>query len=311
MTPAAQRLDLSIANTRLGRYLIKRAISARSTGRVYAAFDSLLGRRVAVKLLRPELSTEPRLLDDLRATAMIVDPGIVQVFDLDQHLCGSPFVVTELLEGELLEHRLERHAGAVPVEDALPFVRQVASTLGVAHARGIVHRGLEPATIFIARDPDAPTGERPKLLDFGLASPAESPYASPELRSGGRVDARSDVYSLGCVLFMLLTGAPPLASSRRAGVSAEVDELLARCLAPSPAKRFASGAELAAAIDRVLVSKTRESRPTRRMRSAVCTLTAEITGQVKLQAQQASAGVRVLAGVTAVAVVSAITMAVI
>ena len=168
-------------------------------------------------------------------------------------------------------------------------MRQVASTLGAAHARGIVHRDLKPENIYLVRDPEVQSGERAKVLDFGIAKLAGDQsgvktqtsavmgtptYMSPEqCRGAGHVDQRSDVYALGCVLFRLLCGrppfdadgvgmiivmhmreAPPVPSSVRPGIPPEVDQLVLRCLAKDPAQRFSSGAELAIAIGALIGS---------------------------------------------------------
>src|SRR5262249_49239435 len=163
----------------------------------------------------------------------------------------------------------------------LRICRQVASAVGAAHARGIIHRDLKPENIFMVRDPEVVGGERAKVLDFGIAKLAGElgaqqqktsasavmgtpHYMSPEqCRGAGKVDQRSDVYSLGCVLFALVTGhapftaegtgeiimqhmieSPPRPSTRALGVPAEVDELILRCLAKNPSERFESGTEL-------------------------------------------------------------------
>jgi serine/threonine-protein kinase len=206
----------------------------------------------------------------------------VQVFDYGRHTDGSAYIVMELLNGESLHQRLARH-GALGLPEALRIMRQVASTLGEAHARGIVHRDLKPANVFMVRDKEVAGGERAKVLDFGIAKLAGDhagittydkavmgtpPYMSPEqCRGAGHVDQRSDVYALGCMLFELLVGhppfqaegpgdiiamqlreAPPVPSSLRPSIPPEVDRLVLRCLAKDPAQRFGNGSDLAVAL---------------------------------------------------------------
>jgi serine/threonine-protein kinase len=279
-----------LEGTQVGAYRVLRQIGAGGMGEVWLAEHGMLGRRAAIKVLRPAYSTQPeivtRFFNEARAATAIADPGIVQIFDFGHHTDGSAYIVMELLEGEALDKRLARH-GRLAEPDALRIMRQVASTLGAAHARGIVHRDLKPENIFLVRDPEVPGGERAKVLDFGIAklggqsSGVETQtaammgtplYMSPEqCRGAGEVDQRADVYSLGCVLFTLVTGLPPFyaegvgdiiamhlreiaprASTRASNISPAVDQLIACCLEKEAARRFASGGALATAIDALL-----------------------------------------------------------
>src|SRR6476619_3928398 len=183
--------------------------------------------RAAIKVLHASFTSRPdivtRFFNEARAATAINDPGIVQIFDFGHHTDGSAYIVMELLDGEPLDHRIAR--GPMSVGDVLRIMRQVASALGAAHARGIIHRDLKPENIFLVRDPEVPGGERAKILDFGIAKLASADggsktqtsavmgtptYMSPEqCRGAGHVDQRSDVYALGCVLFALLVGRPP------------------------------------------------------------------------------------------------------
>jgi serine/threonine-protein kinase len=200
----------------------------------------------------------------------------------------------EMLDGEPLDRRVRR-LGRLAIPEALRIMRQVASTLGIAHTRGIVHRDLKPENIFLVHDPEVYGGERAKVLDFGIAKLTGDPsvktstsavmgtpaYMSPEqCRGAGQVDQRSDVYAIGCMLFALLSGAPPfdaegageiiamhlrepapLLSSRIAGVAPELDALVMRCLAKDPAQRYSSGTELAAAIGALLGTTSNPAYP--------------------------------------------------
>src|SRR6478735_9524748 len=216
-----------LEGTTVGAYRILQRIGAGGMGEVWLAEHAMLGRRAAVKVLLPEFSMKQeivtRFFNEARAATAIADPGIVQIFDFGHHVDGTAYIVMELLDGEPLDKRLARN-GALPVTDALRIMRQVASSLGAAHARGIVHRDLKPENIFLIRDPEVPGGERAKILDFGIAKligenqvktqtsvvMGTPGYMSPEqCRGAGKVDERADIYALGCVLFAAIAGRPP------------------------------------------------------------------------------------------------------
>ena len=271
----------------LGQYRIVRKLGAGGMGTVYLAEHLLLKRHAAIKTLLPALSVQREIVDrffnEARATSAISDQGVVQIFDFGYHVDGTAYIVMELLEGEALADRIDR-LDRLPVAEALRIARQVAGSLGAAHACDIVHRDLKPENIFLIRDAEAQGGERSKILDFGicklggdnatqtgtmLGTPV---YMSPEQCQGaGRVDHRSDIYALGCVLFQMLTGRPPfegegagefiVAHMREEApppskfvpeLPTAVDGLLARCLAKSPDERFQSMAAVQAGIEHVL-----------------------------------------------------------
>jgi serine/threonine protein kinase len=274
-----------VEGTQVGAYRVIHRIGAGGMGEVWLAEHTMLGRRAAVKVLHAQFSMQPeivtRFFNEARAATAISDPGIVQIFDFGQHVDGSAYIVMELLEGESLDRRVSR-TGGMAVADALRVMRQVATSLGAAHARGIVHRDLKPDNIFLVRDPEVAGGERAKILDFGIAKltgdrslktstqavMGTPTYMSPEqCRGAGGVDQRSDIYSLGCVLFALLAGRapflaegageliamhlreqPPQIGAFRAGIPPEVEHLVARCLAKDPAHRYTDANELAHAI---------------------------------------------------------------
>jgi tRNA A-37 threonylcarbamoyl transferase component Bud32 len=283
-----------LTGTQIGAYRVLEQIGSGGMGTVWLAEHVALGRRAAVKVLRAEYSAKPeivhRFFNEARAASAITDPGIVQVFDFGEHVDGSAYLVMELLEGEPLDTRLER-AGRLAIPDALRVMRQVANTLGAAHARGIVHRDLKPENIFLVRDAEVVGGERAKILDFGIAKLTGDAagvktstqaimgtpiYMSPEqCRGAGQVDQRSDVYSLGCVLYTLVVGRPPfeaegvgeiiamhlreptpVPSSRATGIPVEVDRIVTRCMEKDPAQRFTSAAELALALGATIGSPT-------------------------------------------------------
>jgi serine/threonine-protein kinase len=274
--------------TLVGAYRVQRQIGKGGMGAVWLAEHTMLGRRAALKMLHQEFTAIPgivtRFFNEARAATAIADPGIVQIFDFGYHHDGSAYIVMELLDGESLDARLTR-LGVFSVADAVRVMRQVASTLGAAHSANIVHRDLKPENVMIVRDPEVQGGERAKVLDFGIAKLASDnsngvqtvasavlgtpAYMSPEqCRGAGLVDARSDVYALGCVLFRLLCGRPPfqaagmgelfamhlrepppVPSQVRPGLPREIDQLILRCLDKDPERRFASGRELASALE--------------------------------------------------------------
>ena len=262
-------------------------------GEVFIGEHAMLGRRAAVKVLRPEFSHRPdivaRFFNEARAATQISDPGIVQIFDFGQAPDGTAYIVMELLEGETMDRRMVRQQ-VLPIPEALRLVRQVASSLATAHSRGIVHRDLKPENIFIVRDAEVAGGERTKILDFGIAKlygdqqvkthtsavMGTPTYMSPEqCRGAGQIDHRADIYSLGCVLYLLVTGRlpfeaegsgdliamhlreiPPPPSAKAHWIPAALDRLILRCLAKNPAERFQTGTELASAITSLLETGT-------------------------------------------------------
>lgn len=214
--------------TVVGNYRVTALVSVGGMGTVYAAEHNLIGRRAAVKVLHPEFSSNRdivnRFFNEAKATSSIAHAGIVEIFDFGYLPNGDAYIVMEFLEGEPLSHRL-RQARMSELHVAA-LARSMCSALAAAHAKGIVHRDLKPDNIFIIRDSDSVWGERAKLLDFGIAKltaigeatsatrtgavMGTPTYMAPEqCRGTGDVDARADLYSIGCVLFEMLTGRPP------------------------------------------------------------------------------------------------------
>ncbi len=250
-------------------------------GTVWIGEHTLLGRRAAIKVLLPEYSTREeivqRFFNEARAVTAISDPGIVQVFDFG-HAQGSAYIVMELLDGEAMDARLAR-IGRFGPADAIRLMAQVATSLGAAHAKGVIHRDLKPENIFIVGDPAVTGGERTKILDFGIAKLAADEtsgvktrtgmmmgtpvYMSPEqCRGASTIDSRSDIYALGCVLFTMVCGRPPFESDATGdliimhvrdvppapssfvpGLSRELDAFIAKCLEKDPARRFQTTAD--------------------------------------------------------------------
>jgi serine/threonine-protein kinase len=287
--------EASVVGAVIGNYQLVRKLGEGGMGVVYLGQHALLGRRAAIKVLLPALSARPdivnRFFNEARAVTSISDPGIVQVFDFGYHTDGSAFIVMEYLEGEALDQRLAR-LGRLTAVESLRLCRQLAISLAAAHAQHIIHRDLKPENVYLVADAEVASGERTKILDFGIAKLSdEHPgklktstgmlmgtpvYMSPEQCRGlAEIDHRSDIYALGCVLFHLLTGRPPFEgegpgdiisahirepapapSSRAPGILGAVDALVLRCLAKAPAERFQTMTELAGATAQVLQQVT-------------------------------------------------------
>ena len=220
---------------RIGRYQLGERLGTGGFGVVYHALDTELGRELAIKVLRPEYQTQPdviaRFLKEARAAAKIDHPGIITVFECGTisgsgtAQDGNAYIAMELLRGHSLTQHLERKGRMAPA-DAILIARQVAAALQVAHAAGIVHRDLKPDNVFLLPDPLVKGGFRIKILDFGVAKLFEPKevgvnthsqmmlgtpkYMSPEqARSARAVDARTDIYTLGCMLYEMVTAQPP------------------------------------------------------------------------------------------------------
>jgi len=226
VTPPSARLGSRIA----GKYQLIRVIGEGGMGAVYEARHVQMDRRVAIKMLRPELvrdrASVERFLREAQTAAHIEHKSIVRVFDFGEAEDGTPFIVMTYLDGHPLSEALYRR-GRLSELDAVQVLAPIASALDRAHRGGVIHRDLKPENIFMARDSDG--RERPVLLDFGVArlrgeadavlpeqgggpvtmlgTPA---YMAPEQLAGdGAVDARTDIYGMGVVLYELLTGVSP------------------------------------------------------------------------------------------------------
>jgi hypothetical protein len=200
------------------RYVIHERLGAGAMGVVHRALDSRLQREVAIKFLPESMAADPvaadRFLQEARAAAALNHPNITTLYAIDE-MDDRPCLVMELVRGETLEARLAR-SGPVPVDDVVAIASQVAAGLSAAHARGIVHRDIKPANLMLTGDGSV------KIMDFGIArlpgGPARTQagstlgsaaYMSPEQVRGASVDGRADVWSLGVVLYEMLTGALP------------------------------------------------------------------------------------------------------
>lgn len=276
----------------IGNYRITQKIGEGGMGAVYAAQHTVLGRQAAVKVLLPEhLGDEKlatRFINEARAAAAIRHPGIVEIFDFGQHQGGGLFIAMELLQGEDLEQRKRRGATLTPSQAVL-FALQTCGVLDAAHRIGITHRDLKPSNIFLVPDPQVPGGERIKLLDFGIAKFAVSgeggvamtragaimgtpTYMAPEqCLDSSKVDHRSDIYALGCIVFEMLSGRPPFVSesvvdvmtmqihdqppslvSLNPAVPPALDAVVQKALAKDRDHRYQTAGEFAAALQSVM-----------------------------------------------------------
>jgi eukaryotic-like serine/threonine-protein kinase len=219
---------------RFGSFKAISLLGSGSMGEVFLAQHQRIERRAAIKVLLPERTrdaeTVRRLFVEARATSLIRHPGIVEIYDCDVHRNGRAYIVMEYLEGETLGRLLDR-IGSLSWPQACRTARRVAAAIGAAHDKGIVHRDLKPENVMLlAAAGGAPPATELKVLDFGLAKLAASvvggvgtargsvlgspAYMSPEQCRGEPVDHRSDVYSLGCVLFEMAAGTPPFSAGR-------------------------------------------------------------------------------------------------
>ena len=264
-------------------YALERVVGCGGTGVVVAARHLRLGLRVALKFLRPDKPKAPevvqRFVREGQITARIQNAHVVRMLDIGRLPDGEPFLVMEHLVGCDLAALLEAR-GPLASAEAVTYVRQAAAGLAVAHALGIIHRDLKPSNLFLTLAPNG--APLVKIVDFGIADPSSSglglaaspndmgspPFVAPEqLRAERRADAKSDIWALGAALFTLLAGRSPferpyLSETYLAILSGRIPNLTAmrpdierplalvieRCLAAEPEQRFASAAELAAAL---------------------------------------------------------------
>jgi eukaryotic-like serine/threonine-protein kinase len=285
-----------------GRYRLGSLLGVGGMARVYLASDRVLERQVAVKVLSPPYAQDPvfveRFRREARSAASLSHPNIVAVFDSGSD-AGEHYLVMEYVAGQSLAELLADQGRLAPRRAAELGV-EVCAALAAAHAQGLVHRDVKPANVLVGAE------GRVKVADFGIVKAAATvtltgngtvlgtaAYLSPEQAQGGPVDARSDLYSLGCVLYELVTGAPPFGSGADSSpvavatrhlhqppeppsahnpqVDASLDAVVLTALAKDPARRYQSASELQAALERVLAGDAVAAGPGRPGAAAVPT----------------------------------------
>jgi len=285
------RASVTVGEVIGGRYKLIESLGSGGMGEVFVAENIAMGMRVAVKLLKPDLLANPefrqRFQNEAQAVAAIEHPNVARFFDL---VVGDPtFIVMEYVRGETLADLIRK--GAISGDRALEIATRLCWGLDAAHAAGVVHRDLKPANVLLA--PDAEHGEVPKLIDFGLAKLAAAhsdsqltrtgqiigtpAYMSPEQIKGEKIDGRADVYSLGCVLFEMVTGrtpfangaddvqvlyrqmheAPPALSRLLPEAPPALEALLHKALHKDPAQRYASTRAMAKALSTIVFNDRR------------------------------------------------------
>ena len=273
-----------LGTTLNGRYRLDARIGAGGMSTVYRAFDETLQRQVAIKLMNREVASDSDQLErfrrEARAVAQLSHPHIVGVIDAGEDE-GRPYIVFEYVEGETLKERIRR-VGRLPIAEAVAYAIEIARALGAAHARHIVHRDVKPQNVLIDEEGSA------KVTDFGIARTLDeegltadgrvlgtTDYVSPEQALGQQVTGQSDLYSLGIVLYEMLTGEVPFKGDnqvavamkhvreqlpdvqrKRPEVSAALAAVIDRATAKRVEDRYANDAELIADLEDVLAIET-------------------------------------------------------
>jgi serine/threonine protein kinase/tetratricopeptide (TPR) repeat protein len=268
---------LRVVGRMLSHFRVIEPLAAGGMGVVYRARDTRLGRDVALKLPLPAQHLDPqgraRFLREAHAAGTLDHPNLCSIYEIGESEDGQPFLAMALYPGEPLKARIARE-GPLPLHEALAIARQIASGLAFAHAAGVVHRDLKPANIMVLPDGTV------KILDFGLAKLLDvsqtssaaalgtMPYVAPEQILGRPVDERADLWSLGVLLYEMLTGVVPFRggdiaatahailhhdaprpSATRAELTRSVDDLISALLQKDPTRRYASAQDVAGDLD--------------------------------------------------------------
>jgi dienelactone hydrolase/tRNA A-37 threonylcarbamoyl transferase component Bud32 len=301
---AREIANSGLAGQTVSHYKILEMLGAGGMGVVYKAFDTKLDRHVALKFLPPHLrhneELKRRLTEEARAASTLDHANIVVIYEIGEAPGGDLFIAMAFHEGVTLHEKLkgdrierDKPGAGLPVAEALQIARQIASGLGKAHERGIFHRDIKPSNVMVAKDGVA------RIIDFGLAKSSEATatqdgttkgtplYMSPEQASGKPLDCRTDLWSLGAVLYEMLAGRPPftgdtqLAIMRaivqdappklreiRPDLPPEVYGIVSRSLEKDPAKRYQTGAEMVGDLSAALAALEPSARKPAALRAA-------------------------------------------
>ncbi|WP_078891249.1 serine/threonine-protein kinase [Streptomyces sp. NRRL S-350] len=296
--PSAPSLPAGLVGRKVAGYRLESEIGRGGMAVVYRAKDLRLGRTVAVKLLAPELARNEvfrqRFMHESEAAAAIDHPHIIPVFEAGEH-DGILFIAMRFVEGGDLRALMNR-GGPFPVERTARLALQIASALDAAHDHDLVHRDVKPGNVLVAAGTDSEHPEHLYLADFGLTKKSLSlsgltsvgqivgtlDYAAPEQISGKPLDGRCDQYSLGCVVFEMLAGAPPFRREsdlallwahlndtpptlheRRPDLPAAVEGVITRALAKTPGERYASCLQFVAELRAATASAAARPAPGR------------------------------------------------
>ena len=321
----------------VGRYQIREVLGRGAMATVYKAYDPGIDRTLAIKILHPDLCVNDeyrvRFLREAKAAGILSHPNIVTIFDVGE-VDGRPYIAMELLDGTPLNDLMDA-SGKLPINDAVGIGIQITRALDYAHSKGVVHRDVKPSNIIQLKDSnivkvtdfgichiDSPEATQQTVMGQVLGTPQ---YMPPEQALGQKVDARSDLFSVGVVMYLLLTGKRPFdgetlatvmyrianeepepITNLRGDIPPALRRIIDRCLKKQPEKRFQSGLELADALARVMRDLEETARKKSRRRivplhvkwtlimAIVVAVTMAATGTVVLRMQYAALKEQVL-----------------